>query len=151
MADAHFASVSASDDGDTEGLIARRRARIRFFFERISAARPAGAADCFTEDAVVMRVSFSAGRVDGAEMVARGRPVIREWLSALADRHLSAAVVSCETDEDVFVVRCSWSLDGFHGERVHSTSLGIYEFEGDRITRLRVSSAEEEGEGCPES
>ncbi len=107
------------------------------------------AVQAFADGARVMRVRYVDGRAAGGQSLAVGRADIRRWLAEVISREVSVDIVEDHLEGESLVVRTAWSMRGFDGERVHSSSLGVYEVVDGRITLLRATSSEEEGAGRP--
>lgn len=115
--------------------------------EAVSDGDVAMAARLFTIDARVIRLRYSAGRVRGGETIAVGRTAITEWLSAAVRRGVVVNATAHHFEGELLVVRTRWEMTGFAGERVQSSSLGVYHFTGGLISLFRATSEEEEEEG----
>ncbi|MEZ3158205.1 nuclear transport factor 2 family protein [Microbacterium sp. BWR-S6Y] len=121
--------------------------------DRMLAAITAGdleaAADTFVADARVVRVQYAEGRVCGGAIVAIGLPDVTRWLEAIIARDVSVHRIADHVEGESLVVRTAWSMRGFGEERVHSSSVAVYEVVDGRISTLRATSHDEEGAGRP--
>lgn len=105
------------------------------------------AVGAFTDDGRVLRMRYADGRVAGGRTVAVGRAEIRGWLGELIARDVSVRVTEDHVEGESLVVRTAWAMRGFDGERVQSSSLGVFDIVDGRIALLRATSREEEGAG----
>ncbi|KEP75820.1 hypothetical protein HR12_21575 [Microbacterium sp. SUBG005] len=103
----------------------------------------------FADDARVVRVRYADGRVAGGRTLAVGRAEIGGWLGELIARDVSVRMKEHSVEGESLVVRTAWAMRGFGGERVQSSSLGVYDIADGRIALLRATSREEEGAGRP--
>lgn len=123
--------------------------------ERLLAAITDGdletAVSAFADGARVVRVRYAEGRAAGGRTLAVGRGEIRRWLAEVIAREASVHMTEYHLEGESLVVRATWAMRGFGGERVQSSSLGVYDIVDGRIALLRATSQEEEGEGRPVS
>ncbi|SDO82894.1 SnoaL-like domain-containing protein [Microbacterium sp. ru370.1] len=121
--------------------------------ERLLAALTVGdlgtAVSVFAGEARVVRVRYAEGRVAGGETLAVGRAEIERWLAEIIARDVSVRMTEYHLEGESLVVRTAWAMRGFDGERVQSSSLGVYDIVDGRIALLRATSREEEGAGRP--
>ncbi|MEV7758630.1 nuclear transport factor 2 family protein [Microbacterium sp. NPDC089180] len=107
------------------------------------------AARVFADAARIIRVRYADGRACGGRTLAVGSDEIRAWLAEIISREVSVEATESHLEGASLVVRTAWSMRGFDGERVHSSSLGVYDVVDGRIALLRATSSEEEGAGRP--
>jgi|GEM_PF-7074093 hypothetical protein len=130
-----------------ETTFLRREALIDALLTSVSAGDLDVADTFFTAEARIVRVRYADGIAEGAEVIAHDRDGVRSWFDQNIARSLLVRATEYWEEGDCLAVRAEWSLSGFDGERVCSSSLGIYDFEGDLIRLLRVTSRDEEGRG----
>lgn len=103
----------------------------------------------FADGARVVRVRYAAGRAVGGRTLAVGRAEIGRWLAEIIAREVSVRATAYHLEGESLVVRTAWAMRGFGGERLQSSSLGVYDIADGRIALLRATSREEEGAGRP--
>ena len=119
-----------------------RSASITAFVRALSAGDVEAATRCFAEAAHIMTLRYAAGRLVGGETIAVGREAIGAWLSGMVERRTRLYVVSMSEEGESIVVQSRWSLDGFHGERLHETVVAKYEIGEEGIRRLSATAHE---------